>query len=243
MDCNQPQYMGVCDCAVGSNSADSPLCQKGANGAYTNTQIKSPAYPSIREMAIAHAMAISSSGAQGFASSVCPIHTIFANADPTDPLFGYRPAMNAIVDHLRNALAVQCLPKKLSPDPTTGKTPCTILLTLAKPADESICTAVTGLGPVDPALLARFKASQEAAWNQQGGPNSGLPDPNTLPVCQLQELTPQLNANDFDQLGCVDSPDPGWCYVEGAAAGGCPQQIIFTNGEPPPRATVTLMCP
>jgi hypothetical protein len=77
-----------------------------ANGAYTNTQINSPAYPSIREMAIAHAMAISPSGAQGFASSVCPIHANFANANPADPLFGYRPAMNAIVDHLRTALLV-----------------------------------------------------------------------------------------------------------------------------------------
>ena len=183
-DCTQMQYNGACNCATGSNSQNTPLCQK-VNGYDTNTQIFSAAYPSIREMAIAHAMADSPSGVQGIVSSVCPIHTSFQGG-PTDPLIGYRPAANAIVDGLTKSLSVQCLPQKLTTDPTTGKVSCVILVTLSKPANNSVCSAVTGLQPVDPNVLQNFRAAQEATWNQQGGTNSGLPDPNTLPVCQLQ---------------------------------------------------------
>jgi hypothetical protein len=243
-DCNQMQYLGACNCATGSNSQNTPLCQK-VNGAYTTTQIYGAAYPSIREMAIAHAMAVSPSGVQGIVSSVCPIHVSFAGSS-SDPLFGYRPAANAIVDRVKNSLTVQCFPQKLSLTPD-GRSSCTILVTMPKPGDESICSAgtVLGLSPVEPNLLSRFRGSQEAAWQQQGGPSSGLPEPNTLPVCALLQLTPQANPDDFDAAGsCVSaSVDSGWCYVEGQAAGPCPQQIIFTIGDPPPGATVTLVCP
>jgi hypothetical protein len=102
-DCTQQQYGGACSCPAGSNSANTPLCQR-INGAYTTTQIASPAYPSIREMAIAHAMADSPSGNQSIVSSVCPIHTSFANGGSADPLYGYRPAMNAIVNRIKGAL-------------------------------------------------------------------------------------------------------------------------------------------
>jgi hypothetical protein len=239
-DCTSPMYSGACDCSMGSNSQNTPLCQE-VNGQYTNTQINGKAYPSVREMAIAHAMATSGSGDQGIVSSLCPIHTHYVGG-PTDPLYGYRPAANAIVNRLKNSLSVQCLPQKLNTDPMTGKVSCLIIVTLSKAGDESVCTSVAGLQPIDPNVLANFRAVQEAVWNQQGGTNSGLPNPSTLPVCQLQELTPQLNPMDFDQTGCIGSPDPGWCYVEGAAAGSCPQQIIFTNGEPPPGSTVSLQC-
>jgi hypothetical protein len=103
-DCTQMQYSGVCSCGSGSNTQNTPLCQK-INGAYTSMQLFSPAYPSIREMAIAHAMAVSPSGVQGIVSSVCPIHTSFASGNPVDPLYGYRPAANAIVNSMRKALS------------------------------------------------------------------------------------------------------------------------------------------
>ncbi|HLK40498.1 MAG TPA: hypothetical protein VKU41_27285 [Polyangiaceae bacterium] len=98
-DCSQPQYTGACDCAAFGPDQSTPLCKGGlgADGgpAYTQTQIRGKAYPSLREMVIAHQM-----GGQGIVSSLCPIHTTPANADnPADPLYGYRPAWDAIVDH------------------------------------------------------------------------------------------------------------------------------------------------
>ncbi|MDP9002267.1 MAG: hypothetical protein M3O46_19410 [Myxococcota bacterium] len=104
-DCTQPQFQGACDCAAGSNSQNTPLCQKNG-GVYTTTQIKGKAYPSIREMAIAHALATSSAGVQGIVSSLCPIH-VSPHGGMTDSLYGYRPAANAIVNRLKSALSVK----------------------------------------------------------------------------------------------------------------------------------------
>jgi hypothetical protein len=70
-----------------------------------------------------------------------------------------------------------------------------------------------------------------------------LQDPSTLPTCQLNELTPMTNGGkDFQNGDCSASSDPGWCYVSGAAAGTCSQQILFTANQPPQGATVTLQC-
>jgi len=39
---------------------------------------------------------------EGVISSLCPIHTVEGEAG--DPLYGYRPAMSAIVDRLKRSL-------------------------------------------------------------------------------------------------------------------------------------------
>jgi hypothetical protein len=65
-------------------------------------QIAGKAYRCLRELEIAHAM-----GDQGIVSSLCPIHPAPVGG-PGDPLFGYRPAVNAIVNRLGGRL-VQCL--------------------------------------------------------------------------------------------------------------------------------------
>jgi hypothetical protein len=238
-DCNDPKFTGACDCATGSNSQNTPLCAKNG-GAYTNTQIAGKAYPSVREMLIAHTMASSSAGIQGIVSSLCPIHTSFVTG-PTDPLYGYRPAANAIINRLKNSLSVQCLPQQLKRSAAMkNEVPCLILVTLPKAGNQDVCNTLAGLHPPDPNVVSRFRAAQEALWSAK----SGLPEPNSLPICELTQLTP-----DNSPMGtfgpdktCSASTTAGWCYVEGQAAGACPQQIIFTTGEPPPGATVSLQC-
>ena len=233
-DCTQPMYSGACDCAAGSYDNGAPLCQKDATGAYTQVQINGKAYPSAREMQIAHAV-----GTQGIVSSLCPIHAVASSA--TDPVFGYRPAVNAIVNRLKNALSVQCLPQKLNVDPATQTVPCLILVTLA----EGNCNMVPGMSDPPADVLSRFQEAQRSAHLAACGGETSCapPDPSTLPTCQLQELTPTTHDGaDFQGGDCSGSTNPGWCYVEGAAAGSCSQQILFTAGEPPHGATVTLQC-
>ena len=41
---------------------------------------------------------------QGVISSMCPIHPV-DNAQGNDPLFGYRPAMDVLVNRVKAALA------------------------------------------------------------------------------------------------------------------------------------------
>jgi hypothetical protein len=236
-DCTDPKYTGACDCAAGSNSQNTPLCLKNGS-AYTTTQTYGKAYPSVRAMEIAHAMAASPSGNQGIVSSVCPIHTSFVGG-PTDPLYGYRPAANAIANRVKRGLAGQCFPRMLARDPTTGSVNCHLLVTLPRPGAEDICLTLAGLSIPDATFLGSFRPAQKAAWN----PASGLPDPSTLPVCEMAQLTPQRDRGAFGPDGtCGSSTTPGWCYVEGQVAGACPQQILFTPSEPPSGATLNLLC-
>ncbi len=214
------------------------------HGVYGTTQINAKAYPSIREMAIAHALATSPSGVQGIVSSLCPIH-VSPQGGMQDPLYGYRPAANAIADRLKSALGVRCLPQRLNADATTGEVPCLILVTLPKAGDETVCASLSGLRmPTDANVLSRFRASQHASWVQSGGDKTGLPDPNLFPVCQLDQLTAAKSPmGTFGPDGTCDaSATPGWCYVTGPAAGNCSQQILFTANEPPPGATLNLVC-
>jgi hypothetical protein len=79
-------------------------------------------------------------------------------------------------------------------------------------------------------------------------------EPFTVPLCELNQLyqvpagaacpgvsTPPPST--FDANGsCAGSKTPGWCYVTGAAAGGCRHSILFTTNEPPAGAIATLQC-
>jgi hypothetical protein len=108
-DCTSPGagdiYKGACDCATGGLDSNTPLCQK-SNGTYGQVQINGKAYPSVREMIIGHAMATSSAGVQGFVSSLCPISVDVGQPLATaqqDPLFGYNPGINAIVEGIKKS--------------------------------------------------------------------------------------------------------------------------------------------
>jgi len=179
--------MGRCDsCAGNANCVCPPLCGDGSSAPLT-TQVRAKAYPSPRELEEAKGL-----GTQGIVSSLCPIHTS-DNATMNDPLYGYRPAVAAIVDRLKNALASQCLPQQLTPDPTCGDVQCLILETLAT-GSQSDCSSgkYAGLSSPDPDVLSKFQASQSAAWAANGGADAGLgPDPSTLPTCQVTQLVPQ----------------------------------------------------
>jgi hypothetical protein len=234
-DCSNtsdPSVQYTCDCpsSTGLTSQElPPLCDPTTQ----TSQVAAKAYPTIRELLLADLL-----GSQGIISSLCPIHVSPANGDsPPDPLYGYRPAMTAIVDRLKTSLANQCLPEKLQAT-STGNVPCLILVTLPTAGDESVCSSTAGMSIPDSAILARFRQTQEQGWVA----GSGTPDPSTFPVCQLNELTPQANPGDFANGSCKASTDPGWCYVTGAAAGGCTQAILFTNNTPPSGASVSLQC-
>ena len=239
-DCTQMAFKGACDCQDGTASENTPLCQN-AGGVHTHVQINGKAYPSIREMLIAHAMADQPS-VQGIVSSMCPIHTTEMGAG--DPVFGYRPAVNAIVNRLKTDLEVQCVPEPLARD-SSGNVPCLVLATLSKPGGEDACNGLPGLS-IPTVDISDFRAAQHAVWIAGGGNDSTRLDPNTLPVCQMRQLSPSdpsLPTGTFDATGsCADATTPGWCYVEGEGAQGCPRQILFTKDEPPQGATVSMQC-
>ncbi len=252
-DCNKatsPQNGNSCDCpatAGGLTAQETPpLC----NG---TTQIAAKAYPTIRELEVARLMK-----QQGIVSSLCPIHVTAATRD--DPLYGYRPAVAVIIDRLKVALNSQCL-GKLTVDPNDETVPCSILVTLPATAGGTCttptCDPTQGLTVPDQAVLNQFCASQETAFTTSGGTPGSVGDPAKQSVCQLQELVrgptprgvaPSASVNyigDFDATGsCANATEPGWCYVEGAAAtkGSCAQAVLFSSGSPPRGSKTALRC-
>jgi len=237
-DCTKLPEGATCDC--GSSYAG-PLCDPNpADGNNLTLQTRGKAYPTIREFRVAKKM-----GDNGVIASLCPRTLDQNNAD-----YGYRPAVRAIVDRLKSVLSGQCLPQPLTKNPD-GTVACLILVIL--PGDQSnqatACDASVGLKQPDPAVLDNYNkqrladAQREANAGADGGT---VPNPVQLkdlpPVCELIQLTP----GDAPPKGyspkttCENLNSPGWCYVEGAAAGQCPlgqgQAIKF--GLPPSGQTV-----
>ncbi len=217
-DCLAPENAGACDC---TGTTDSPLCDPATK----TTQLLGKAYPTIQELQIAKAV-----GAQAIVTSLCPRET----ADPTSIDYGYRPAMRALVDRMKDALSNRCLPEALSTD-ATGQVPCVILETLAPSAgvtQVNACDALKGLTQPDPARLTKFLEGQEALNGDAGAAERG-------PVCELT----QLATSDLVNGSCEGSSNPGWCYVTGAAAGTCAHLITYSKSGLPSVATkVSLQC-
>jgi len=141
-------------------------------------------------------------------------------AGPGDPLYGFRPMMTTLVDRLKVSLDLQCLPHALT-RASNGSAPCRVLATLSNPGDESVCPAF-GLQVPDANTLRRTRDSA-----------------SQLPLC----LVPQLSGADLDATGgCASSSTAGWCYATGAAAGGCPQRLLFSPAGVPLGATLKITC-
>jgi hypothetical protein len=224
-DCALPQYAGACDCE-GTRNGDPPLC----NGKGSTTQTRGKAYPTIREFSVARKMAD-----QGIVASLCP-----RTLDQASDDYGYRPAVRAIVDRLKSALANQCLPQRLIPDATSNEVPCLILMTLTDaPGDESKCNAALGQSVPDPIILQKFRDQQAVEYKAAGGPSSG-PDPKTFAVCQLNQLVVPSGQT------CGNDAKAGWCYVQNengtTPAGNCSQAIVFTAAGQPAGAKISLQC-
>ncbi|HEX8792934.1 MAG TPA: hypothetical protein VF765_18440, partial [Polyangiaceae bacterium] len=257
-DCTSPgpgdQYKGACDCAMGALNAGTQLCQKGGSG-YTEVQVNGKAYPSVREMIIAKAMSKSMFGNQGIVSSICPINEdvgqTVAQAQ-TDPLFGYNPAVNAIINRLKKSLGSTCVPEKLKVG-ADGTAPCLIMVQLTtdkgsckNPGSACNLTGLVGPGqmvngsvPLTQDTLDRFCDNEEQQYTAGGGKAGGQGDPANIPVCAMTQIL-----SPGDMADCTTGNTPGWCYVQGpaAVAKGCPYTILFAGNMPPNGSVVSLQC-
>jgi hypothetical protein len=234
-NCKDPKYVNACDC---DGTATMPLCAPNpADGNKKSLQVRAKAYPTVRELEVARAL-----GDQAIVASICPIHVDEQGAG--DPLFGYRPAVKAIVDRLKNALAQQCLPQPLVPD-STGKVPCLILATLgnvgAVAGDPEAECAKFGLKVPDSDILAKFREAQAAEAKALGGDAGAAFDETKYPVCEYEQIPEPAGSS------CTKEQKKGWCYVVNSAtakpAGNCPQAITFTEvGNPGAGIKISLQC-
>jgi hypothetical protein len=216
-DCTAPENVDACDCPTSESSTLQggdlpPLCggpqaaTPAARALSRTQQVAAKAYPTIREIELAKLM-----GDQGILSSICPVD-VADNATMDDPLYGYRPAVAALVDRLKGTLGANCLPQSLMVA-KDGSTPCLVLEVLPDPTDTC---ADEALDPADPDSEAAFRATLTGTIADN-------------PICKVPALTATANPADFDGTGtCKMGGDPGWCYVQSPSAGTCAQAIVLT---------------
>jgi hypothetical protein len=226
---------------VTGNQSDEvpPLCAKqSSDGSITSSvgdytvQVYAKAYPTIRQLMLANMM-----GTQGIVSSLCPIHT--TADDPTsDPLYGYTPAVNAIVNRLKAALKPACVPQ-LTVDTSTGMVPCLILVSFPAgsdnaPTSEADCASIGGgafEAPTPSTVLTQFQAAQKASAGDGGTSLAGDI------TCELKQVATNGKA-------CAGTSANGWCYVTDVGSGAsCPQEIQYSSQNMIPNgAVINLQC-
>lgn len=195
-DCTGQQN---CDCNDPMN--DNPLCYDGSG--FGTTQYKAKAYPGIRELSV-----LKSVGTQGIVGSICPAQ----QTNAAEINFGYRPAVGAIVERLKQALGGQCLPRSLTPN-AEGQVPCIILEARVAPGANctDLCDSANGrrsVSQTDPAVLA---AKED--------PITKTPAGDQIYDCYCEIV--QLEGDDLDvcQTNESDNPGPhGWCYIDASTA-------------------------
>lgn len=175
-----------------------PLCQDAA-GDYSNTQIYGKAYPGVRELNVLKGIED-----QAIVASVCPANMDATTAGAAED-FGYRPAIGALIDRLKDKLGYQCLPRKLTPD-DDGHVSCLVLE--ARQSETCTCDAADG----------RTKVEGKHIDAVQGAQESGVIDEKNDCFCEIPQL-------DGDELSACQThlEDPivvdgdqvdGWCYVD-----------------------------
>jgi hypothetical protein len=222
----------ACDCNADEFDKHSPLCQ-GVTATADGSQLYAKAYPGVRELQVLEGF-----GANSIVASICPKNLQAVGTPASDPDFGYNPAVGAIVERLKEALTVKCLPRPLSPDltgspdPTSsdynadyGKVPCAVVE--VRPQTQSSPGVYTGCPDAactDPGRVALTgekaqvipAAQQYLASSGVCGTGDGAIPCDKECFCELNQFTGP------DLLTCETMSDPGtlygYCYVDPAAA-------------------------
>jgi hypothetical protein len=210
-----------CDCYAGV--ANRPLCeQTPGQSAPGTTQYWAKAYPGLRELQVLKDFGEASTNS--IVASICA-----RNVDQAaEPDYGYRPAIAAIVDRLKEQLGNRCLPRALDVD-DDGTVPCTLVETTPQPPRDSVSNAQLACPPCE-AQYARKVPDAEVDAVVRGqlaieiGRPCGQDDPSCSQacLCEIQQVQQVQGANPQEALRVcrqdLDAPGvEGWCYVDDSA--------------------------
>jgi hypothetical protein len=188
--------MRYCDCeTLGTDEEGNPLCQ-APDGSFGTTQYFAKAYPGLRQLDVLHGV-----GESAVVASICAKETV----DSESPDYGYRPAMQAIVDKLKGKLTQVCFGRQLQTE-AEGQTNCRVI-ELLPGAEACTCEGIRSapndlvLGSVRQQMLRqKICASQSEC--------------DAMCACEVSQVPSgtngQLNSCQTD----AQSTDDGWCYVD-----------------------------
>jgi hypothetical protein len=205
-----------CDCRQGE--VDRPLCEQtpGTSTAGT-TQYWAKAYPGTRHLEV-----LKSYGANSIVASICARNV----TDQTASDFGYRPAIAAIVDRLKEQLGNRCLPRSLNTNPDDGTVDCNLVETIPRPEGECVCDATSARSVPDPVLSSVVRAQLAADRAKPCGDDTSCANACLCEVLQVQ----QVDSNPDNALEvCQTREDAagveGWCYVDADQGVGNPALV------------------
>ncbi len=176
-DCSTQPPPTACDCDnPGTPPSDlgdqNPLCQQQSDSEYGKLQYRAKAYPGIRELQVLKGV-----GEQGIVASICPAQ----QTQTADKDYGYRPAIGAIIERLKEALGGKCLPRSFSTE--SGEVPC-LILEASKVADSEVAScmqcASNGHQPVAEDHQVAVEAAKQDSYN-----------PGWNCICEIVQQTPE----------------------------------------------------
>ncbi len=194
----------ICDCVAGDN--DRPLCEQTPGvSAPGTTQYWAKAYPGLRQLQV-----LKDYGTNSIVASICARNV----TAPERSDFGYRPAIAAIVDRLKEQLGNRCLPRSLSVD-SEDRVPCTLVETIPQPSGACNCDPSIARGIPSPEVEQQIRAQLAGDLTRPCGED----DPSCTSAClcevlQVQDANPdgdaalQVCQNELEANGVE-----GWCYV------------------------------
>jgi hypothetical protein len=216
-DCTQRDpATDACDCFQGE--LDRPLCeQQPGVSAPGTTQYWAKAYPGGRHLEV-----LKDYGANSIVASICARNV----DDQAASDFGYRPAIAAIVDRLKEQLGDRCLPRSLN-TAMDGTVACNLVETSPQPEGACNCDPAFGRRAPD-AVLDSVVRGQLATERAEP---CGNDDPTCAGACLCEVLqVQQVTSNPPNALDvCRDDEDAagveGWCYVDADQGLGNPALV------------------
>ncbi|MGC4091498.1 MAG: hypothetical protein QM756_27190 [Polyangiaceae bacterium] len=241
--CNETST--ACDCIPADVTYNRALCQPPTGGPAASTQYFAKAYPSLRQLDLIRQFGGITNNS--IAASICP-KVQSSSAPTTDPNYGYNPAVSALVDRMKTALAPACLAEPVPAD-ASGSIACQVLEVTSGVGGCSCAAAGHATPSASGAAAIRARLAQSLYC---GG--TGQPSCDSLCVCALTQLTGSaLSACQNDASAPAGSA--GFCYLDQAASLGsaslledCPvdrkRRLRFVGSDVPrPGSASYVLCP
>jgi hypothetical protein len=221
-----------CDCDEPNN----PLCRNPVTGVFDPAhEYFAKAYPGRRQLAVLEGL-----GDQAIVTSICAAET----ANEQSSIYGYRPAIQAIVDRAKSTLKNACLTSELSLDSQAISNQCAIVEARRGDANEQgapLCSCDAEDARSD--LPADINTALDKYLEDSA------PEMNC--ACEINQVsTADLKAcitNSNDQVNGID----GWCLVDmlrggsSVAMGDCRESRtirMLGKGKPAAQTLTFLAC-
>jgi hypothetical protein len=181
----------ACDCAEPDVSKNRPLCNPPEGGAAELTQYFGKAYPSTRILQVIRGL-----GSRATAASICPRVT---DGSPSDPGFGYNPAVDAVIRRVEAGLGASCV-NELAADVTTTLA-CRVLEVGASGCD----CGKPGRRAIPESIHSAVTRELSALCAERGD------DCSSYCACEIEPLTGDAMTECMTEVS--PSFGDGWCYI------------------------------